>query len=78
MASPWAGEEHWSSGRTAALGFGFAGLAVLFGPQIVVPTDPLSLLGAAAIVLSAVVYSLGSYQISLISTHWPSFAAQLT
>jgi drug/metabolite transporter (DMT)-like permease len=54
------GEEHWSSGRTAALGFGFAGLAVLFGPQIVVPTDPLSLLGAAAIVLSAVVYSLGS------------------
>jgi drug/metabolite transporter (DMT)-like permease len=39
------GEEYWSSGRTAALGFGFAGLAVLFGPQIVVPTDPLSLIG---------------------------------
>jgi drug/metabolite transporter (DMT)-like permease len=54
------GEERWSSDRAAALGFGFAGLAVLFGPQIVVPTDPLSLLGAAAIVLSAVLYSLGS------------------
>jgi drug/metabolite transporter (DMT)-like permease len=54
------GEEHWSLGRAAALGFGFAGLAVLFGPQIAVPTDPLGLLGAAAIVFSAVVYSLGS------------------
>ncbi len=54
------GEESWSLGRAAALGFGFAGLAVLFGPQIMAPTDPLGLLGAAAIVLSAVVYSLGS------------------
>jgi drug/metabolite transporter (DMT)-like permease len=54
------GEKHWSSGGAAALGFGFAGLAVLFGPQIMVPTDSLSLLGAAAIVLSAVFYSLGS------------------
>jgi drug/metabolite transporter (DMT)-like permease len=54
------GEKRWNSGRAATLGFGFAGLAVLFGPQIVVPTDPLSLLGAAAIVLSAVFYSLGS------------------
>jgi drug/metabolite transporter (DMT)-like permease len=54
------GEEHWTLGRAAALGFGFAGLAVLFGPQIAVPTDPLGLLGAAAIVFSAMVYSLGS------------------
>jgi drug/metabolite transporter (DMT)-like permease len=54
------GEEHWSLGRAAALGFGFAGLAILFGPQTIVPTDPLGLLGAAAIVFSAVVYSLGS------------------
>jgi hypothetical protein len=34
------GEEHWSSGGAAALGFSFAGLAVLFGPQIVVPDRP--------------------------------------
>ena len=54
------GEEHWSLSRAAALGFGFAGLAALFGPQIVAPTDLLGLLGAAAIVFSAVVYSLGS------------------
>ena len=54
------GEERWSLGRAAALGFGFAGLAVLFGPQIMAPTDPLGLLGAVAIVFSAVVYSLGS------------------
>src|SRR5580704_15994708 len=53
------GEENWSLARVAALGFGFAGLAVLFGPQIVLPADPLGLLGAAAIVFSAVVYSLG-------------------
>jgi drug/metabolite transporter (DMT)-like permease len=54
------GEEHWTRGRAAALGFGLAGLAVLFGPQIAMPTDRLGLLGAAAIVFSAVVYSLGS------------------
>jgi drug/metabolite transporter (DMT)-like permease len=54
------GEENWSLGRALALGFGFAGLAVLFGPQAAMPTDPLGLLGAAAIVFSAVVYSLGS------------------
>ena len=54
------GEESWSLGRAMALGFGFAGLAVLFGPQVVVPADPLRLLGAAAVVFSAVVYSLGS------------------
>ena len=33
---------------------------MLFGPQCVMPTDPFGLLGAAAIVFSAVVYSLGS------------------
>jgi drug/metabolite transporter (DMT)-like permease len=33
---------------------------VLFGPQAIMPTDPNGLLGAAAIVFSAVVYSLGS------------------
>lgn len=54
------GEERWSLGRAAALGLGFFGLLVLFGPQIAAPTDPLALLGAAAIVFSAVVYSLGS------------------
>src|ERR1700733_9638425 len=54
------GEESWSFTRVLALGFGFAGLAVLFGPRAVMPTDPLGLLGAAAIVFSAVVYSLGS------------------
>ncbi len=54
------GEERWSLARAAALGFGFAGLAVLFGPQIVAPTDRRALLGAGAIVFSAVVYSLGS------------------
>jgi hypothetical protein len=41
-------------------GFGFAGLGVLFGPQITVPTDPIGLFGSAAIVFSAIVYSLGS------------------
>jgi drug/metabolite transporter (DMT)-like permease len=54
------GEESWSFTRALALGFGFAGLAVLLGPQVMMPTDPLGLLGAAAIVFSAVVYSLGS------------------
>jgi drug/metabolite transporter (DMT)-like permease len=54
------GEECWSFGRAIALGFGFAGLAVLFGPQMMMPTDPLGILGAAAIVFSAIVYSLGS------------------
>jgi drug/metabolite transporter (DMT)-like permease len=54
------GEERWSLGRAMALGFGFAGLAVLFGPQVVVPADRLGPLVAAAIVFSAVVYSLGS------------------
>jgi drug/metabolite transporter (DMT)-like permease len=54
------GEESWSFGRAMALGFGFAGLAVLFGPQAVMPTDLLGLLGAVAIVFSALVYSLGS------------------
>ncbi|MBN8872338.1 MAG: EamA family transporter [Rhodospirillales bacterium] len=54
------GEEHWSLSRAAALGFGFVGLAVLFGPQIAAPTDLFGLLGAAAIVFSAVAYSLGS------------------
>lgn len=54
------GEECWSKSRTMALGFGFAGLATLFGRQIVAPTDLLGLLGAVATVFSAVVYSLGS------------------
>jgi drug/metabolite transporter (DMT)-like permease len=54
------GEERWSVSRVAALGFGFAGLAVLFGPQIVTPTDLYGLLGALAIVFSALTYSLGS------------------
>jgi drug/metabolite transporter (DMT)-like permease len=54
------GEEQWSLSRALALGFGFAGLAALFGPQIVAPTDLPGLLGAAAIVFSAVAYSLGS------------------
>ncbi|HET6608314.1 MAG TPA: EamA family transporter, partial [Rhodopila sp.] len=52
--------ERWSLGRALALGFGFAGIAVLFGPQAVMPSDPRGLLAAAAIVFSAVVYSLGS------------------
>ncbi len=54
------GEERWTLGRAAALLFGFAGLAVLFGPEIVAPTDSLALAAAAAIVFSAAVYSLGS------------------
>lgn len=54
------GEETLTLARGLALGFGFAGLAVLFGPQAVMPTDPLGLSGAIAIVFSAVVYSLGS------------------
>jgi drug/metabolite transporter (DMT)-like permease len=54
------GEERWSLARVVALGVGVVGLAVLFGPQIVVPTDQLGLLGAVAIVFSAMVYSLGS------------------
>lgn len=54
------GEESWSLGRAAALGLGFGGLFVLFGPQIVAPSDLLALWGAGAIVLSAIVYSLGS------------------
>lgn len=54
------GEERWNLGRAAALGFGCAGLAVLFGPQVMVPGDSLGLLAAAAVVLSAAVYSLGS------------------
>jgi drug/metabolite transporter (DMT)-like permease len=54
------GEESWSLGRALALGFGLTGLAVLFGPRAVMPTDLLGLLGAVAIVFSAVVYSLGS------------------
>ena len=54
------GEERWTFGRAAALGIGFSGLLILFGPQIAAPTAPLALLGAAAIVFSAVVYSLGS------------------
>jgi drug/metabolite transporter (DMT)-like permease len=54
------GEESWSFGRGLALGFGFIGLAVLFGPRAGVPTDLLGLVGAVAIVFSAVVYSLGS------------------
>lgn len=54
------GEEEWTLSRAAALGFGFAGLAVLFGPQVMMPDDLLGLLAAAAIVVSAVVYSLGS------------------
>ena len=54
------GEEHWSLSRVMALGLGFAGLVVLFGPQTVAPTDLPGLLGAAAIVFSALAYSLGS------------------
>jgi drug/metabolite transporter (DMT)-like permease len=54
------GEERWSLARAVSLAFGFCGLFVLFGPQIVAPDAPLALLGAGAIVFSAVVYSLGS------------------
>ncbi len=54
------GEETWSLSRVLALSFGFGGLTVLFGPQIVAPTDVPGLLGAGAIVFSALVYSLGS------------------
>ena len=54
------GEERWSPARMAALGFGVAGLAALFGPQVVMPEDLLGLAAALAIVFSAVVYSLGS------------------
>jgi drug/metabolite transporter (DMT)-like permease len=54
------GEERWTVPRVLALCCGFVGLAVLFGPQIAVPTDRLGLLGAGAIVFSAIVYSLGS------------------
>ena len=54
------GEETWSLARSLALGFGFAGLAVLFGPHAAMPTNSLGLFGAVAIVFSAIVYSLGS------------------
>jgi drug/metabolite transporter (DMT)-like permease len=54
------GEERWSVSRAAARGFGFAGLVTLFGPQIVAPNDLTTLFGAAAIVFSAVTYSLRS------------------
>lgn len=54
------GEERWTASRAVALGLGFAGLGVLFGPDIVAPSDVLALAGAAAILLSTVVYSLGS------------------
>lgn len=73
------GEEHWSTTRAAALGFGFAGLAVLFGPRIAVPTDRLGLLGAMAIVFSAIVYSLGSVVARpLTRTTAPAFMSGLT
>jgi drug/metabolite transporter (DMT)-like permease len=54
------GEEHWSASRAVALGFGFAGLAVLFGPQIVAPADLIGLIGAGAVVFCAITYCLGS------------------
>jgi drug/metabolite transporter (DMT)-like permease len=54
------GEEYWSLSRAVALGLGFAGLVVLFGPQTVAPTDLPGLIGAAAIVFSALAYSFGS------------------
>jgi drug/metabolite transporter (DMT)-like permease len=54
------GEERWSLWRGAALGVGFGGLIVLFGPEIAAPKDVLGLIAAGAIVFSAVVYSLGS------------------
>lgn len=54
------GEERWTRSRAVALGFGFVGLGVLFGPDIVAPTDTIGLLGAGAILFSTVVYSLGS------------------
>jgi drug/metabolite transporter (DMT)-like permease len=54
------GEERWSLWRGAALGVGFGGLIVLFGPEIAAPKDVLGLIAAGAIVFSAVVYSAGS------------------
>lgn len=73
------GGEHWSATRAAALGFGFVGLAVLFGPQIAIPTDRLGLIGAMAIVLSANVYSLGSVVARpLTRTISPAFLSGLT
>lgn len=73
------GEEHWSTTRAAALGFGFAGLAVLFGPRIAIPTDRVGLIGAMAIVFSAIVYSLGSVVARpLTRTISPAFMSGLT
>jgi drug/metabolite transporter (DMT)-like permease len=54
------GEESWTVARAVALGLGFAGLGVLFGSKAAMPGDPLGLLGAAAIVFSALACSLGS------------------
>jgi drug/metabolite transporter (DMT)-like permease len=54
------GEERLTLRRGLALATGFAGLAVLYGPQVVAPTDIEGLLGAAAIAASAAAYCLGS------------------
>jgi drug/metabolite transporter (DMT)-like permease len=73
------GEDRFSAARAAALVFGFTGLAVLFGPQVAVPTDPLGLSGAAALVFSAIVYSLGSVVARPLSrTISPTFMSGLT
>ena len=54
------GEDRWSVRGTVSLILGFAGLAVLFGPKITAPDDVLGLVGSAAMVFGALVYSLGS------------------
>ena len=75
-------EEKFSRARTAAIGLGVVGLALLFAPKFALGADPNGLRGAVAVVLAAVVYALGSvlsrpllqrytsHQIAAVTTFW--------
>lgn len=55
------GEERFDRSRAVAIGLGVAGLALLFGPKAMAGSrHVMELVGAAAIIVSAAIYSWGS------------------
>jgi drug/metabolite transporter (DMT)-like permease len=55
------GQERFRLRQAGAIGLGIAGILVLFGPDVLAGrVDTMTLLGAAGVILSCLIYSLGS------------------
>jgi drug/metabolite transporter (DMT)-like permease len=60
LARPWGTERHLSGRALAGLALGFAGVAVLFGPDVLHHTGELNLLGAGAVLFGTFIWAAGT------------------